>query len=282
MSYLAKTYLEKLHQEAGSSYDEALVKGTVPDHIRFMSAPASDSSSNNPTPHPSPDNTKETKIKIKDTRKVDAATGKLLGEYNRMDADVDPGLVRMIVDSANKHGVDPATALSIGLNETGLSLPKVQPVGNTKYAPLVNSDPYKRANPFMVGGTDELPGKDIAEEREKNGDIDTFFKIFNERLKTGKRLGKKDEASLIQAYNGYGKINKGTLYGINTEESPIDFNENPVYGKRILDIRDNIIKNNPELMAMIANPPQQKQVSTDNSGTAAKTDYFSIPTLPKK
>lgn len=197
-------------------------------------------------------------IKINDTRQIDAATGQKLLDSNRMSANVDMKLAKMIVDTAKKHGIDPATALSIGLNETSLSLPKVQNVSpNSKYASIVNSDPYKRANPFMVGAKDELPDEKgvmqpIGDRIDKNGAIDTFFEIFKNRLATAKRLGKTNEADAIQAYNGYGKINKGTLYGIDTEKTPIDFNTNPIYGKKILDIRENIVKKNPDLMALIS------------------------------
>lgn len=201
---------------------------------------------------------KPTTIQINDTRNIDAATGQKLNESNKMNANVDFKLAKIIVDTAKKHGIDPATALSIGLNETSLALPKVQNISsNSKYASLVNSDPYKRANPFMVGAKDELPDEKgvmqpIGDRIDKNGAIDTFFEIFKNRLATAKRLGKTNEADAIQAYNGYGKINKGTLYGIDTEKTPIDFNTNPIYGKKILDIRENIVKKNPDLMALIS------------------------------
>lgn len=197
-------------------------------------------------------------IKVSDPRQIDFATGQKLGEGNRMSSNVDMELANMIVSKAREHGIDPATALSMGLNETGLSF-NPQKQTNSKYNIPIDQQ-LKQANPFMVGSHDELINdkgvrEGVGEQVAKNGSIDTFMRILKERMATGQKIGKKDEASIIQAYNGYGKINKGTLYGIDTEKNPIDFNQNPIYGKKILDIRENIVKKNPELMALINPPP---------------------------
>ena len=32
-------------------------------------------------------------------------------------------------------------------------------------------------------------------------------------------------------------------------------NKNPIYGKRVLDIRDNVIKKNPDIVKLIENTP---------------------------
>jgi hypothetical protein len=180
------------------------------------------------------------KIKIKDNRDVDYATNQKLNEGNRMSADVDPEYIKHLIDSAKKYGVDPYTTLAIGLNETGLKLGD-----KNKY----NPDPIKSANPFMISSVnDDLP------KSYTDGDslTDLFFKIFKEKQDTAKKMGKNSEEDMIQAYNGYGTIKgRGKLYGIDTDKNPIDFNKNPIYGKRIIDIRDNIIKKHPELVKLI-------------------------------
>jgi len=178
-------------------------------------------------------------ISIRDSRILDAATGQKLTENNRMSAKVNSDYIKHLVNTARKYGADPYTTLAIGLNETGLSLGE-----KNKY----NIDPIRSANPFMVGIQDDLP-KTIKDDDTLT---DYFFKIFKDKQDLAKRIGKKSEEDVIQAYNGYGTIKgRGKLYGIDTDKTPIDFNKNPIYGKRVIDIRENIIKKHPELVKLI-------------------------------
>jgi hypothetical protein len=72
--------------------------------------------------------------------------------------------------------------------------------------------------------------------------------FLKDKMDYGKKLGKKTEAELIQAWNGYGKITPKSeyggnmYYGIDVSKNPINMNKTPVYGDRIIDIRENVIK----------------------------------------
>ncbi|MCK9429719.1 MAG: hypothetical protein M0R17_06910 [Candidatus Omnitrophica bacterium] len=166
----------------------------------------------------------EKSINIKDKRTIDAVTGKLVNSKNRFHAKVDSDYVKQVVSSAKKHGVDPSTALAINMAET-----RFNPEHNT--------------NPFMLNYYD--PYGNI---------IDESMRFIASKQKHAKRLGKTTDADIIQAYNGYGTIkNKGKLYGINTDSTEINMSKTPLYGKRVVNLRDSVLHRNPEIMNIIKN-----------------------------
>lgn len=161
-------------------------------------------------------------IKITDNRKTNIATGEPLQSNRRKNAEIPQDAVESIIYNARKHGVDPATALAIGLQET-------------------NFRPDSMSNPFMMGNYN--PYGDI---------IDESMKFMSEKNKYAKKLGKKTDEDIIQAYNGYGTVrNAGKMYGIDTAKSPIDMNTNPLYGKTVKQLRDSVIMQNPEILKML-------------------------------
>lgn len=191
---------------------------------------------------PTVDPPKSNKIKVVDGRQVDVATGKKVSDTNKLSYEADPMLVNEIVSKSNKYGIDPYTALAMCHQETGYALPKPN-----KYFP----DVIKASNPYIVGQNDEFPGgQKIGEWMQANPDannIDAFMTLYKNKAERAQKMGKKDEASVIQGWNGYGKIPAGS-YG---SDSEIDMNSNPVYGKRIIDLRENVIKKNPEIVKMV-------------------------------
>ncbi len=167
-------------------------------------------------------------IKITDNRIVDAANGGQLKDSGRFNVNADKQIIQHVALAAKKHGVDPYTAVAIALQETRLT-----PGGDTEWNPLHVLD--NRADDLVDDGVRQL----------------------SEKLAYGKKLGKSNEADIIQAFNGYGKIGKNTegsqnsFYGIDVSKAPLDLNTNPVYGKRVIDLRDNVIKKNTAIVQMI-------------------------------
>ncbi len=63
-------------------------------------------------------------------------------------------------------------------------------------------------------------------------------------------------------YNGMGKLGVQRMngkptptkyYGLDvTEKAPLDLKKNPLYGKTIQDLRDNVIKKNPRIQKLLA------------------------------
>jgi hypothetical protein len=169
-------------------------------------------------------------IKIKDGRKTDAITGKPVLDTNNLSHDADVPMMQKIILSAKKNGVDPYTALAIAHQETGLA-----------------SEGDSEGNPFHL--LDDKPA-DL---------VDSGMKTIKQKLQYAQSLGKKSEADQIQAFNGYGKVGQNTegkqssMYGVDVTKTPIDMNKTPLYGKRIIDIRDNILKTNPDVVNLVNN-----------------------------
>jgi hypothetical protein len=87
----------------------------------------------------------------------------------------------------------------------------------------------------------------------------SFIHAYNTKMKEADRLKIKDEATRLQVYNGLGKIFPSTeagyhgfkmkkIYGVPVPKGGIDLKKNPLYGKQIIDIRDNVLKQNPNYM----------------------------------
>lgn len=77
-----------------------------------------------------------------------------------------------------------------------------------------------------------------------------FVKTLKHNLDYGKQLGYKDELMQIQAFNGYGY----------NEAYKVNMKENPVYAKEILNLRENVIKKDPNVRKYI------KEITKQNSG----------------
>ncbi len=200
------------------------------------------------------------RINVLDTRAIDSVTGKPIAQSDRMHAKADPDFIRAVVLSARQHNIDPYTALAIAHQESEY--------GHTE---------GEKYNPFSIDSSKEEGGENFV-NIDKKGGIPLFMELFNKKLQLAKSKGKTDEASQIQAWNGYGHItpksedNSNKYYGIDVRTNPIDMNTNPVYGKRILDIRENIIKKNPDITRIVAltNPQASTQTPLRAMSTQAE------------
>lgn len=181
-------------------------------------------------------------LSIKDTRETDSVTGAPVSDRSRLHTDVDIALIKRIIAKAKQHNIDPYTALAIGFQETGL---------REEYAD----------NPLSL-----LSGDRFNPETADEDILDLTMLTLQDKNKLAGKLGKKTEEDIIQAWNGYGKIDKtsfgGTvkkIYGIDVSEKPIDMSKNPVYGKRVVDIRDNILKRDPNITQLVEGVSPLKQ-----------------------
>ena len=72
----------------------------------------------------------------------------------------------------------------------------------------------------------------------------------------GKQLSKKPKTDeeVIQAWNGYGKPNPSVygefMYGKKLSEME-PMSKNPIYGRIVVNLRDSVIKKNPEIVKMV-------------------------------
>ena len=175
-------------------------------------------------------------LKIEDKRIKSLASGKNIrpnvdlksGEYNK-------GIIENIIDASLKHDVDPYYALATGLQESGFASSD----SNTGH---------------VIGDWGSKIPSDVNQEEA----MVIALKIKKDEAV---KQGLQKEEDIIQHYNGrsikglhkntesgyYARPNK-MFYGV---PLPINTKTNPVYGRQIIDLRDNVIKQNPEIQSMI-------------------------------
>jgi hypothetical protein len=90
-----------------------------------------------------------------------------------------------------------------------------------------------------------------------NDSYQQFISAYKEKMKEADRLGIKDPALRLQVYNGLGTVTPKTeknyhgfemqkIYGVPIPKGGINMKKNPLYGKQVMDIRDNVLAKNPE------------------------------------
>lgn len=185
------------------------------------------------------------KFLIKDTRKISATTGRPINPNSDIvTGEYDKRVIRNLALAASKHYADPYTSVAVGLQESKL------------------------------GTTDDNIGHITGKHDTKftGSEEEDLVSILQDKLGYAKKLGIKDEATMIQAYNGLGKIFPQTekgyhgfemkkIYGVPVPKSGIDMKKTPLYGKRVIDLRDNVIKKNPEVVRYIENLPKYNHFS---------------------
>ena len=89
-----------------------------------------------------------------------------------------------------------------------------------------------------------------------------FINAYLNKMKEADRLNITDPTTRLQVYNGLGLITPNTeknyhgfkmkkVYGVPVPPKGISMRRNPLYGKQIIDIRDNVLKKNPEIVNYI-------------------------------
>lgn len=145
-----------------------------------------------------------------------------------------------IIKASRIIGVDPNTAVALALQESNLGKAKIKTRRGEVQGPLA-----------MVNQFSDEQQKELDEKAKTTGVGPEYLKLaiaLRDKLKYADQLGFKDEASKLQAYNGYGMITQkkfgGTekAYGIPIGAG-LDMKKNPLYGKRLLELKEGIAGN---------------------------------------
>lgn len=161
--------------------------------------------------------------------------------------------------AAKAAGVDPYQMIALGWQEGNL----MDIAQKEKQTMSDGSVRRSRSNVGQVKDFSEAQLKELTALSEKYPDIpQAYLKpaiAFRDKLKYGKQLGFKDEANLLQAYNGYGKIfpNKvggksvpTKMYGQVVPDAGIDMLKTPLYGNRLMALKKDLMANK-ELQALL-------------------------------
>tara|TARA_R110000868_G_scaffold14414_4_gene67089 strand:+ start:190 stop:3006 length:2817 start_codon:yes stop_codon:yes gene_type:complete len=183
-----------------------------------------------------PEENSFSKVKTNDRRKTRATTGLPINpNRDRLDSSYNANLLADVVRGAKKNMLDPYTMAAIAIAETNL------------------------------GKSDDNIGHTLHNQNQTSPFHRNYDPIQNmmDAYKKQQRLAKGDtEAARIQAYNGYGKITPKTeanyhgfdmqsIYGVPIPKEGLNMKTNPLYGKNIIDIRDNVLKNSPEIKNLV-------------------------------
>jgi hypothetical protein len=90
----------------------------------------------------------------------------------------------------------------------------------------------------------------------------TLINAYMNKMAEADRLGVTDPYTRLQVYNGLGKIFPSTeqkyhgfkmkkIYGVPVPQEGLSLRDNPLYGKQVVDIRENVLKKNPEVVQYV-------------------------------
>lgn len=161
-----------------------------------------------------------------------------------------------LIKAAKAVNVDPHQLLALAWQESDLGGDvKNQPVDD----PNVIIGRGKGRSSGSIGQIKDFSEgqyKEMSDIAAKTGINSGYLKTaiaLRDKLKYAKQLGFNDEAMALQAYNGYGKLTppkdaSGKVvpkkyYGQLVGEEGIDMKKNPLYGKRLIELKNDLMKN---------------------------------------
>lgn len=200
-----------------------------------------------PTTGPTPPPKKNPSlIDIIDARKISPTTGKPFKEKGGKTISADPAVLKAIIAHAKAKGVDPYTALSVAMQETEFGK------RNQNWGSAWSYNPDKSIDPTDINNTE---GSRLAN-------------ALKDKLAYGAQLQKQGkikpgESFAIQAYNGYGDLRHNLVevggkkipqnyYGVTvTPDTPMLMSQNPLYGKTIQSLRDQVLRTHAGIKQLV-------------------------------
>lgn len=196
---------------------------------------------NEPLPLYKPKDT--TLVSFDDQRKINPATGLQFKKRGTKSIKANEEDVKAIISQAKYLGVDPYTALAVGLQETELG----------------------RLDPNYGSAWATFADEGIVDEKQQNANI--LAKALKDKLNYASELRKRGvipqgEEYDLQVYNGLGLLRpRGEIGGVVQDESyyeipvtaktPLDLKKNPAYGKIVKQLRDEVVKTNPRIVELV-------------------------------
>lgn len=208
------------------------------------------------------DDISEGLINIKDKRVFNPVTNSRIVPTRDLKSGLySNNVIRRVAEAAYRNNMNPYTGLAISLQETNLG--QTDPnIGH-----VLNVKPYANQTPE-----------------------DDLFHALNDKYQKAKRLGYTSPEMQIQTYNGLGKLFPTTeqdyhgykaksFYGVPIPKEGIDLKKNPLYGKQIVNLRDSVLLQNPELVDFVnkATNNYANQYSIEKAREAASKIDMSNP-----
>jgi len=194
---------------------------------------------------------------IQDNRKINPVTKKPINQKKDLKnyKNVQKEDVEAIIKAADFLKYPRDLALSVALQESGLGTIDENYGHNINYY-------YEPPNDATVFSGKEKQALDyISGLQDKANSA--------KKLAAQKKIPKANQIYQLQAYNGLGVITPATeqayyngknksFYGIDVTKKPLNLAKNPVYGKTIMNLRDSVVRLDPNLQKMLkVNPYYQ-------------------------
>jgi hypothetical protein len=156
-----------------------------------------------------------------------------------------------LIKAAKAIGVNPHQALALGLQETGFATHKNK-TGQGAQGRR-NRSSLGSVNPDLFDDNDIQTLTDL-QSQGYDSEALALSLALKKKMAYAKQLGYNDEAMQLQGYNGYGTVTKDTFGGADKAYgvpigSGIDMKKNPLYGKRLVQLKNDLM-NNKELAAL--------------------------------
>lgn len=199
-------------------------------------------------------------VQLQDKRKINPATGAPFKEMGSKGIKANEEDIKAIISHAKSKGVDPKTALAIALQETNIG----------------------QKNPNYGSAWSTFEDEGLPTDKDKYANI--LAKTIKEKLAYAGELRRKGlipggEDYDLQTYNGLGLLKpqntdpraQESWYGIPvTHQNPLNLRRNPVYGKIVRQLRDEIIGTNPDISRLIESTPAYGQPVSAGNATNKK------------
>lgn len=215
---------------------------------------------------PAPYTPQNPQLGVKDTRKLNATSGKPLNQdKENISGNYNTDRIDNIIHYAKVYGIDPYNLIAMDMQETSLGKSKEDisqfghrvPPGHLLMG-LLNSNIQTPSKAYDAVQDQYNKYNITSDQVEDQSSYDDFARTYVDKMNYAKKLGINTEAGQLQAYNGYGKILPSTeqsysgypmksIYGVPIPANGLDFNKDPIYGKRIIDLRDNVLKQSPDI-----------------------------------
>lgn len=201
-----------------------------------------------------PNDPNEPKIKLKDSKNIKS------GDFSKKH-------IEGIINASKSLGIDPYQALALAWQESGFASAK-EKKGRGGFIIKPSLAQIKDIEPAQE--------KEVEEKAKATGIDPMYLKlgvVLRDKMKYAKQLGFNDEASQLQAYNGYGTITPRQFggatkaYGVDISNG-VSMKKNPLYGKRLLELKSDIA-NHPEIKKMVGNYVSPKPQPTPTGDASA-------------
>lgn len=202
-------------------------------------------------------------LKVSDNRTKSATSNKKINpNKDLLGGNYDTERINKIVQYAKLYGHNPYDLIAIDLQETKLG--KTGLDNEAKRSLNVSKNQRKDSPGHLIMSEEDMTVKSKSGKYGDDWEYDDFARGYGTKVNAAKKAGLTSDVDIYQTFNGRGKVfpstesdyhgyNMKQIYGVDIPTGGIDMKKNPLYGKRIKDIKENILMKSPEISDAVNN-----------------------------